>query len=404
MARTWTSVVFVRTVTAVGVVCLTASSAAPQATRAEQIAQQKADKAAAQSQPHTLEGGDRILRKAKGFLLPEPPAVKLLLVGFRPGAGLGPGIAYIAPVGPKALWTTKAGWSLNNFKLAESALDLSGLARDRLDLRAFARWEDAPRLAFFGVGDGTKTGDEVSYALRSTEVGLDAQVRPVRWFRLGAGVQYLGVTSGNGTGRHPSIGRTFTPDAAPGLGSRPAWLHSAASAAIDWRESPGYTRRGGLYQVTFHDYADRDGRYSFSRTEIDFRQFIPLLHENWIIALQSRAELADTAGDQTIPYFMLPYIGGGGTLRGYREYRFTDRNSLLLRGELRWTATSVLDMAVFTDRGKVASRWQDLNLRGLNSGWGFGARFHGPNFMALRLEAGRSAEGWRYHVAQTVSF
>lgn len=382
---------------------LTASQVCAQTTREEEIEQQKAEKAA-RVQPQGRDEGDVMLDALERIFTPGPPAVELSFGGFRPGAGLSPGVAYVKPVGASALWTTRAAESFENFKLAESTLDIPTLARNRVDVRAVVRWEDAPRLGFFGLGAGTPAGAEVIYGLRTSEVGANADVRPLRWLRFGGGLQYLNVASENGAGPFPSVDSALTTVSAPGLGASPTWLHSATYIAIDNRESEGYTRRGGLYQVAFHDYSDRGDRYSFNRTEIDLRQFIPLVHDNWIVALQARADLMSAAAGQVIPFFMLPYLGGGDTLRGFSQYRFTDHNSLQLRGELRWTPSSVLDMAVFADQGTVAPSWQDLQLRGLKSGWGLGARLHGATFTALRLEVARSSEGWRYHISQSVSF
>ena len=101
---------------------------------------------------------------------------------------------------------------------------------------------------------------------------------------------------------------------------------------------------------------------------------------------------------------MLPSIGGRDTLPGYDSYRFTDKDSLLLRSELRWPASSLVDMAVFLDEGKVAGRLADLNLQNLHRSVGFGARFHGSTFTALRLEVTHSVEGWHLNIAHTISF
>ena len=77
-----------------------------------------------------------------------------------------------------------------------------------------------------------------------------------------------------------SIEEVHTPATAPGLGANPAYLHTAASGGIDSRPSPGYARRGGLYQVTYHNYADRDSTYSFDRADVEVVQHLPVLREN----------------------------------------------------------------------------------------------------------------------------
>jgi hemolysin activation/secretion protein len=105
------------------------------------------------------------------------------------------------------------------------------------------------------------------------------------------------------------------------------------------------------------------------------------------------------------PYFLLPSLGSGETLRGFDVGRFRDRHSLLLTGEWRWMPNrSALDMALFVDAGKVAPRRSDLTLSGLKTDVGLGVRFHGATITAVRLEVARSREGWRAVVATSAPF
>jgi hypothetical protein len=254
--------------TALTIGLLTSASGWAQTTRTEQVEKEKADKAARVG-PQLREKGDIALTKFERIFLPEPPAVKVSFGGVRANGGLAPSVAYVAPVGGRALWTTKGAWSIKNFKLVASTVEWPKLARSRLDVRAFGQWEDAPRLAYFGLGIQTQQADNVRYGLRSSEVGIAAELTAARWLKFGGGVRYLHVVSGDGSGPEPAIGSVFTTAGAPGLDSRPTWVHSTAFAAIDWREAPGYTRRGGVCRLTFHDYVDRSSQYGFTNTEID---------------------------------------------------------------------------------------------------------------------------------------
>ena len=71
--------------------------------------------------------------------------------------------------------------------------------------------------------------------------------------------------------------------------------------------------------------------------------------------------ITDIDDTEAIPYFMLPSLGGGKTLRGFPDFRFRDRHRLVMNAELRWTPARFLDMAVFYDTGKVAARKADLD-------------------------------------------
>jgi hypothetical protein len=382
---------------------LTYANAFAQSTRIEAIEQEKAEKAMAVG-PEQREKGDVIVTKLENLLSPQPPAWRLTFGDFRPGAGFAAGVGYAAPVGGRGLWDTKAAWSIKNSKQVESTLSLPLLTGDRVHVNPFVRWNDETDLSYFGLGNGSSPKNEVSYGLRSVEVGAEVEARAGKSVRYGAGLAYLDIHSRRGHGSEPEIGNVFTNVSAPGLGANPSWVHSSVHAAIDTRESPGYTTRGGLVRVALHQYTDHGGQFSFRRAEIDVRRFVPVLHNNWIVALQGHADLTDSPKGHTTPYFMLPSIGGRDTLPGFQEYRFTDKHSLLLRTELRWTASPFVDMAVFLDQGKVAPRVGDLNLRDLRRGWGIGARVHGSKFTALRLEVAHSVEGWRYNIAQGISF
>ena len=72
---------------------------------------------------------------------------------------------------------------------------------------------------------------------------------------------------------------------------------------------------------------------------------------------------------------------------------------------LRWIVNRMaLDMAFFYDAGKVTSRREDLDFKGLKSDWGIGARFHGPTATVLRIEGARGSDGWRLIFATSSAF
>jgi hypothetical protein len=381
---------------------LTSSTAFSQATRSEEIEQQK-DEKADHLQPQARELGDLLVTKLEQIFAPDPPSIRPTFGDFRPGAGFAVGVESNLPIGERGTWRTSTAWSVENFKQIESVVDVPLFATDRVHVRPFVTWNDAPELSFFGIGADSTLSGELGYGLRTTEVGADLDVRHPRWFEYGAGAGYLSAITNDGTGSESPVSRVAANEVT-GIGSSPAWWHTTAFAAIDTRHSPGYTDSGGLYSVRLHDYIDRERTFDFTRTEIDLRQFVPILHDNWIVALQARADLTGTATGQAIPFFMLPAIGGRDTLPGFTDYRFTDRDSLLMRSELRWTPSPLINMAVFLDQGTVAPSAGALSFNDLKRGWGLGARFHGDTYTALRLEVAHSAEGWRYNIARGVSF
>jgi outer membrane protein assembly factor BamA len=95
-----------------------------------------------------------------------------------------------------------------------------------------------------------------------------------------------------------------------------------------------------------------------------------------------------------VPFYFQPTLGGAKELRGYREFRFRDQNSLLLGAEYRWEAWWALDGALFVDAGTVAARRQDLSLGDMDVSYGIGFRFHSNSAVVGRLDLAFSREGF----------
>ena len=68
----------------------------------------------------------------------------------------------------------------------------------------------------------------------------------------------------------------------------------------------------------------RTSTTSIASTPRSYSTF-PMLRENWVLSLRGRLQttLDDT---DVVPYFLLPSLGSGSTLRGYNSWRFRDRH------------------------------------------------------------------------------
>jgi hypothetical protein len=198
-----------------------------------------------------------------------------------------------------------------------------------------------------------------------------------------------------GEGTFQSVDNAYTPATLPGLATRTTYVHSQGTVGIDWRTSPGYSRRGGFYGVTLHDYTDRQETFGFRQLEYEVIQHLPILREAWVISLRGYAQTSYTKDNQQIPFFLLPYVGSGSTMRAFTSHRFRDQNRIVAQAEWRIMVNRFIDTAVFYDAGKVTARPSDLDLTGLRSDYGIGVRFHGPFDTPLRAEVARSSEGTR---------
>jgi hypothetical protein len=191
-----------------------------------------------------------------------------------------------------------------------------------------------------------------------------------------------------------SVEQVYTPQTLPGLGASPIYLHTQATVGIDSRPARGYTRRGGFYGVTFHDYTDNDKLYGFNQVDYTALQHIPILREAWVLAFRAFAQTTYDKSGQTIPFFMMPSFSGGSDLRAYASWRLRDRNTLLLQGEWRANVNRFLEMALFYDTGTVAPTPGDLWHTSSKADYGLGFRFHGPITTPLRIEVAKGSEGF----------
>ncbi len=386
---------------AAGVLVL-ASPATAQESRAEVIAAAQARKAS-ELKPREPTAAERWFVALRREFLDEPSGPYPYFESVYSGGGFTLGAGYRSFFGDRTHWDVKGLYSIKGYKLIELSTDSWGHAQGRLDLHARAGWRDATQVAYYGLGIDSRDAP-ANFGLQQGYAGGDLRVRPGGYTVFTVGATYEDYSLGPGSGSTPSIEEVFTPETAPGLGVSPAFLHTIASAGIDWRPAPDYARRGGLYQVTYHNYADRDDVHSFDRVDGEIVQHIPVLRENWVISLHGLVQTTLDDEDE-VPYFLLPSLGSGSTLRAYPSWRYRDRHSLLLTGELRWIPSRLgIDMALFYDMGKVARRWDELSLDGLKSNVGIGVRFHTPLATPLRIELAHGREGLHLVFAGSAAF
>jgi outer membrane protein assembly factor BamA len=179
------------------------------------------------------------------------------------------------------------------------------------------------------------------------------------------------------------------------VGEQPTFVHSEASITADTRDFPGHTIRGALYRAAAARYSDRDtGLFSFRRYEAEAAQFVPLADSRVVLALHGWLVGSETDEGDVVPFYLLPSLGGSNSLRAYTDYRFHDRNMLLVNAEARVAMMTHVDAAVFFDAGNVGARMSDLNLD--KRAYGFGLRMHSRRQTFARLDVAHGDEGWRF--------
>ena len=313
------------------------------------------------------------------------------------GGGLALGPGYFRTFGDNGTFDIHGAWSIENYTMLQTNIklpDLAHLAGGRLSTRVNAKYVNAGHLSYFGLGNDSQKDDESDFEYRPINVGFTETYQPVKWFSVGGGVEYLHPHTGPGdSGSLPQVDDEFPPSEIPGFEVNPDYVNTSLFAVLDWRQTPGYTTSGGLFRALFTDYNQQgNAAFSFLRYDAEVDQYFPLWRANQIIAVRALVSITQAAGDEQVPFYLMPRLGGARDLRGFRGFRFRDRHRLLLTAEYRWTPSKMMDLALFYERGKVASVTSDLDFTGLHYSIGIGARFHAPNATILRIEFAHSNE------------
>jgi hypothetical protein len=282
------------------------------------------------------------------------------------------------------------------YKRLEAEFIAPELFNRRGHLSVLGGWREATQVGFYGFGMTSAQANRANYSFQQPYLAAKLEVFPTRHlFLVRGGLELTQWKQLPGKGDEPSVDQAYTPQTLPGLGAQPVYWHTQGTIGIDSRApARGYARRGGFYGVTVHDFADQDGVYGFNQVDYEAVQHIPILREAWVVSLHAMAQTTYDKSGQTIPFFMMPSIGGGSDLRAYASWRLRDLNSLYVQAEWRVMVNRFVDMALFYDAGKVAARRTDLGLGDMKSDYGIGFRWHGPAATPLRIELTHGNEGF----------
>jgi outer membrane protein assembly factor BamA len=314
------------------------------------------------------------------------------------GLAVGPGFRLRNLFGrPRAAFTISAASSISRAWIAEARLRLPEDLNARTFGDFYVRRTGLPSEDFFGLGPDSTEQDRVSYNFHQTTAGGVMGTRIHRLLAVGGGVEYMNPAIGPGKDdNHPSIEERFTDETAPALTGQPDFIRLISFVGFNNRGPENNPRRGGRYRLIYNRYLSLDSSvFDFTRTEVDVQHYLPAFHERRVLALHGFASFATTPPGGEVPFFMQRTIGGAGTLRGFREFRFRDRNVILLQAEYRFEIFTALDGALFYDAGQVAPNAEDFTWKRLETDWGFGLRFGSNAGVFIRVDLGFGREGPR---------
>jgi hypothetical protein len=379
-------------------VALFASAAAAQTTRVEAVAEEQAEKAKQLGTEGPSDAEQIIRRVLLSPLLSGGGGVYPWFGSVYGGTGMGVGVGYLQRFESASSFNVQAGISLNNSMVLRGTFTAPELHRGMVQINANASWLDARGVSFYGLGQDSEVTSRERFDYGPKDVTGNVTFRPMRYVALTGSYTFLNFDTQRDT-------VTFSPEEAPGLDEEFTYHITRGTVMFDWRPNPSYSTRGGFYRASFERNHEANGLpNSFDAQEHEVMLQVPLVREQFVLAARGLVTLTMTDPNQTVPVMMMPYLGSGSALRGYANRRFTDRNRALLTGEYRWRPSRYLDMALFIDAGQVAADRHAFEISEFDTAWGIGARFHGPNFNALRIEVARGREGIRLIFAGSQPF
>ena len=380
-------------------------SGAP-ATRADAIAVARADKAAQlwpERQNAMVDLVDGLVARglkegldtgqgANGF--------QVVLGGMRSGQGMSGGVGYRRSdllrehLGIRG---TVRG-TIHGAYMGDFALDFEGLQAKRTALRWYTRFEHSPEIDYFGSGNHTAEANRTSYRYDDFSTDFNAAFQPARHLRFGAtGGYFHATTRQSGEDDLIPIDEAFPSSAIPGFADDTHYMRIGLFGYFDSRDSETGPRSGGLYGARYREYWDVERReFAFRQSEFEVQQYIPYFNRSRVIALRAAVTLSFPKGDNAVPFYLEPTLGGSDELRGFVPYRFRDAHAVSLGLEHRWHAFSFLDMALFGDGGKVVPLKKDIDASRLHYSGGLGFRFRFRSAIISRIDLAGSSEGFRF--------
>ena len=336
--------------------------------------------------------------------------------GVVSGGGLGAGIGYDSPDGQRWYQSADAIMTVRRYWAARGEAGRN-FQHKRSQVGVFGGVRHMERLDFFGIGPGSSVDNRTAFRLRESTAGIRAAHFLTPVLRLGGSA--AAYVPDLGAGNHPGIpavDTVFAVAEVPGIGAQPTFARYRAFAELvypavsDIRNPVPSERYQGTYQLAFESIQDRDtGLHSFHRWETELQQRIPGIAPGHRLTLHGF--LAATEQGADVPFYLLYPLGGSGglkafrpdlmgsddtraTLRAYRNYRFRDRNLVLMQAEYRIPILKSVQATVFAEGGQVAPSVSSL-FSDLKGDAGFSLAYVRKGKSLGRMDVAFGGEGMR---------
>jgi outer membrane protein assembly factor BamA len=280
------------------------------------------------------------------------------------------------------------------YRLRYADLNLRG---PRYLFEGFGLYENDRTARFFGIGADSLESNETNYTLRQVggEVTVGRRLIPELIASLTERLRSVSIRRG-AVDSLPFLQDVFTD--VPGEDGSFVWAHRLA-LTYDSRNSLIVPTQGRFGQV-FIEVADEaiGSKASFVRYGLQGRWLWPHLGERLVLGVRG---LVDRVDGSNVPFFELSELGGDETLRGFGENRFLDEGRILFNAEERIKVFHInygdvrtdIELAVFTDVGRVFHNFSDLGSGKIQAVVGGGIRFLAASQIVAKIDVGVGSEG-----------
>lgn len=325
-------------------------------------------------------------------------------VGYD-GAGLGARVGWTPPRRKMIVPTLTASLSTNLYQIYGLRLDFSRMFDNRAAAVADVRYISLPQEDFFGMGQDSRRDDRTTYKREAPRIVISMfkQVRPKLRLEADIGYQKDNILSGEDE-KFPSIEDVFDPADVPGLDTGAELL--LGTLVMEWMnlDRPGDPRSGMFIRLLGGIAEDlRSGEFDHWRYGLDFRVYLPML--GWgnrfgprsTLAIRVKGDFTEPMSGGDVPFFRMPTVGGSTTLRGFTEFRFTDRNAIVTNVEYKYPIQKILEAVIFWDEGQVFHTMDEFNFHKFRSSFGGGMRLILENSAFVSMEVGTGSEETRFY-------
>jgi hypothetical protein len=328
------------------------------------------------------------------------------LASVAAGGGLTGGIGYDPHRGnPRQLQNSlRASVSTKGYWLALA--DTTYRVSNRYSLEAYGRARRMTEMPFYGIGQDSLQTNVTDFSLTERVIGGSAYVRPQPAYAFGARIEGLWPIIHPGhSSSVASIDTRFNEITAPGLADQPAFVHYQFFANFDYPSGQFGTPRHGIdLKTDYNIYQEmEDSRFSFNRLLLEAQARFQIVSPAHKLTLHGLTSLTSVGSGSDLPFYFQETLGGAqnllgfheallgsdettATLRGFDDYRFRDRNLLLLQAEFRQHLWAQFDATFFVDAGKVTHDASQMGLSGLKHDVGISISFMRVDATIVRFD------------------